>query len=227
MPSPSPSALDKPAAVRLRPASRLSAADIAAGIAHLRKVDPTLRRVIDAVGPFAMRPPGNHFHSLARAIVSQQISTHAARTIWARVQGLATPERFTAQRLLLLSDEQLRSAGLSPQKLRYLRDLSSRIADKRLSFARLTRLHDDHVVETLVEVMGIGVWTAQMFLIFSLRRPDVFAPDDLGLRNAIRKLYGLADVPDRKSLHEIAARWAPYRSIASWYLWRSLEPRPQ
>jgi DNA-3-methyladenine glycosylase II len=174
-----------------------------------------------------MRPPGNHFHSLARAIVSQQISTHAARTIWARVQGLATPERFTAQRLLLLSDEQLRSAGLSPQKLRYLRDLSSRIADKRLSFARLTRLHDDHVVETLVEVMGIGVWTAQMFLIFSLRRPDVFAPDDLGLRNAIRKLYGLADVPDRKSLHEIAARWAPYRSIASWYLWRSLEPRPQ
>ena len=122
-----------------------------------------------------------------------------------------------------LDDDQLRGAGISPQKLRYLRDLSARIVDGRLSLPRLARMPDDDVIAALTEVLGIGVWTAQMFLIFSLGRPDVFAPDDLGLRGAIKRLYGLSETPGRVESLAISERWQPYRSIASWYLWRSVD----
>jgi DNA-3-methyladenine glycosylase II len=202
---------------------RMSSEEIARGIRRLRKADPILGAAIGAVGPWRLKFHRNHFHALARAIVFQQISGHAARTIWTRVVALSAPDRFTAKAVLELPDERLRSAGLSPQKLRYLRDLSSRVEDGRLRLSRLARLQDDQIIEQLTAVSGIGVWTAQMFLLFSLGRPDVFAPDDLGLRSAIRKLYGLNELPNRAQSHEISARWQPYRSIASWYLWRSLE----
>lgn len=192
---------------------------------HLRRADPILGAAIRVAGPWRLKAGRNHFHALARAIVAQQISGHAARTIWGRVIALSAPDRFDAAAVMRLRDEQLRGAGLSPQKLGYMRDLCTRIIDGRLHLARLGRMSDELIIEELTAVKGIGVWTAQMFLMFSLGRADVFAPDDLGLRSAIRKLYGLSEMPDRATCHSYADRWQPYRTIASWYLWRSLESK--
>lgn len=193
------------------------------GIRRLRKVDPILRQVIDRVGPFNIKLVKNRYHSLARAIVSQQISTSAARSIWKRLEGLTAPRQLTADAVIVLADDELRGAGLSPQKLRYFRDLATRIAEGRLPLAKLSRMSDTAVVEALVEVTGIGEWTAQMFLMFSLGRADVFAPDDFGLKSAIKNLYSLEVLPNRALALQIAEPWQPYRSIASWYLWRSHE----
>jgi DNA-3-methyladenine glycosylase II len=203
--------------------ARLSPEIVARGVRHLRKADPILGAAIRAAGPWRLAPGRNHFHALARAIVAQQISGHAARTIWSRVIILSAPEKFTAAAVMRLTDDQLRQAGLSPQKLRYMRDLCSRIMDGRLHLPKMARMSDERIIAELTAVMGIGTWTAQMFLMFSLGRIDVFAPDDLGLRSAIRNLYGLSEMPDRATCHSIAERWQPYRTIASWYLWRSLE----
>jgi DNA-3-methyladenine glycosylase II len=203
--------------------STLSPAVAAEGIRRLRKVDPILKGLIDRVGPFKLKVTKNRYHSLARAIVGQQISTAAARSIWKRLEDLTTPKQLTADAIIVLADEQLRGAGLSPQKLRYFRDLAMRIADGRLPLSKLSRMSDDEVIAALVEVTGIGAWTAQMFLIFSLGRVDVFAPDDYGLKAAIKKLYGLEVLPNKALALKIAEPWQPYRSIASWYLWRSLE----
>jgi DNA-3-methyladenine glycosylase II len=195
----------------------------AEGIRRLRKVDPILRELIDRVGPFKLKLVKNRYHSLARAIVGQQISTAAARSIWNRLEQLTAPRPLTADAIIVLADESLRGAGLSPQKLRYFRDLATRVADGRLPLSRLSRMSDEAVIESLVEVTGVGVWTAQMFLIFSLGRADVFATDDYGIRAAIKNLYGLEVLPNKALALQIAEPWEPYRSIASWYLWRSLE----
>ena len=203
--------------------TKLNPALVEEGVRRLRKVDPILKTVIDRVGPFKLKQTKNHYHALARAIVGQQISGHAARTIWGRLEDLSAPEKLSAEVVIELSDDQLRGAGLSPQKLRYFRDLSQRIADGRLSLPKLARMSDELVVESLVEVTGVGVWTAQMFLMFSLGRADVFAPDDLGIKTAIKKLYDLEVPPNKVLAEQIAEPWQPYRSIASWYLWRSLE----
>lgn len=203
--------------------SILSPEVVTAGIKRLRKVDPILKEVIDRVGPFQLKLTRNRYHSLARAIVSQQISTAAARSIWQRLEQLTAPKSLTADAIIALADDQLRGAGLSPQKLRYFRDLAIRVADGRLPLSRLPKMHDEAVVEALVEVTGIGAWTAQMFLIFSLGRADVFAPDDYGLRAAIKNLYSLEVLPNKALALQIAEPWQPFRSIASWYLWRSLE----
>ena len=203
--------------------STLSPDVVAAGIKRLRKVDPILKEVIDKVGPFQLKLTKNRYHSLARAIVAQQISTAAAKSIWKRLELLTDPKPLSADAIIVLPDEALRGAGLSPQKLRYFRDLALRVADGRLPLAKLPKMRDETVVESLTEVTGIGVWTAQMFLIFSLGRADVFAPDDYGLRAAIKTLYSLEVLPNRALANQIAEPWQPYRSIASWYLWRSLE----
>ncbi len=203
--------------------SKLSPELVAEGIRRLRKVDPILRSVIDRVGPFQLKLTKNRYHSLARAIVAQQISTAAARSIWNRLEQLTAPNPLTVDAIIVLADEHLRGAGLSPQKLRYFRDLAQRIADGRLPLAKLARMSDEAVIEALVEVTGVGVWTAQMFLIFSLGRADVFATDDYGLRAAIKNLYSLEVPPNKALALQIAEPWQPYRSIASWYLWRSLE----
>jgi DNA-3-methyladenine glycosylase II len=182
-----------------------------------------MKRVIERVGVYQPKFRRNHYEALARAIVWQQISGHAAKTIWGRLTALSHPSPLSAEILIRHNDAALRGAGISPQKMRYLRDLSERILDGRLTLKKLTRLPDADVIEQLIEVKGIGQWTAQMFLMFSLGRPDVFAPDDLGLRSAIRKLHGLGELPKRVECDAIALRWQPYRTIAAWYLWRSLE----
>ena len=182
-----------------------------------------MKGVIRQVGPCGLRLSRDRFQMLVRSILSQQISGHAARAIRERLEALVAPEPLTPQNLAALSAEQLRAVGISAQKGAYLLSLAQKVRDGELRLQTLGRLADEAVIEQLVQVKGIGVWTAQMFLIFSLGRPDVFPCDDLGVRQAIRKLYGLAELPDKETSTKIALRWRPYASIASWYCWRSLE----
>ena len=196
---------------------------IDAGIKHLRRRDPVMRAVIDAVGPFTLKPARDRFGNLVGAIIGQQISTGAARSIRGRLRELVAPEKITPHALARLDHDRLRSAGLSNQKATYLKDLTRNVLDGDVRLDRMGRHADEEVIERLVRVKGIGRWTAQMFLIFSLRRLDVFPFDDLGVRSAMRDLYGLDDLPDREAGHEIAESWRPFASIASWYCWRSIE----
>jgi DNA-3-methyladenine glycosylase II len=159
---------------------------------------------------------------LARSIVYQQISGKAAASILAKLKSAVGP-RFTAPALLRLSPEELRACGLSTQKMTYLRDLAEKIASRQVSFRKLRNLSDEEVIEHLTQVKGIGVWTVQMFLMFALERPNVFPAADLGVRNAIRRAYNLADPPTAADLLRISACWHPYCSVATWYLWRSLD----
>jgi DNA-3-methyladenine glycosylase II len=191
------------------------------GLRHLRKSDPILRDVIRRAGPFRLNLRQDRFHALALAIVSQQISGKAARSIWEKLKTIADP--LSAERIRQLSVDDLRVAGLSRQKASYLIDLAAHVSEGRLKLNGIGRLSDDAVIESLVAVKGIGVWTAQMFLIFSLGRLDVLPHGDLGVRMAIQKLYGLDELPNRETCHRIAEPWRPYASIATWYCWRSLE----
>lgn len=194
-------------------------------VRHLSRRDPRLRQLISQVGPFQMKRQTNRYQSLLKAIVSQQISTAAARSIWKKIETLAGTTRINAAAIFPLSDEQLRSAGLSPQKLRYVRDLTERVHSRQLKLARLHLLDDEEIVTELTAVKGIGIWTAQMFLMFSLARPDVLPHGDLGIQSAIRNVYGLSELPRREECHRIAEPWRPYATVASWYLWRSLDLR--
>ena len=196
---------------------------IDAAIEHLRRVDSILGDLIEKAGPFTLKLERNRFGMLVRSILSQQISTKAARAIRLRLDQLLLPDALSPEAIACVTDLQLRSAGLSTQKVSYLRDLSSRVLDNRLRLDRIGRLSDEDAIEHLVQVHGIGRWTAQMFLIFSLGRLDVFPHDDLIVRSSIRELYGLADLPDKRSSHEIAEPWAPYRTVASWYCWRLID----
>ena len=190
---------------------------------HLRRVDPVMREVIQKAGPFRLKPRRDRFYSLVSSILSQQISGKAAASIRGRLEEYVAPEKISAETLSRLKPWQLRRVGVSPQKSSYLLDLAERVQSGGLKLDRLARLTDDQVIEALVQVKGIGVWTAQMFLIFSLGRMDVFPHDDLGVRAAIRNLYRLDDLPDEETSHRIAMPWRPYASVASWYCWRSLE----
>jgi DNA-3-methyladenine glycosylase II len=197
-------------------------------VGHLRKADPVMRRIIDAVGPFTLRPRRDRFRMLVRSIVSQQISTAAARSILQRLEQLAAPEGLTAPSLARFTADELRAVGVSPQKAAYLLDLVRHVNEGALELRTIGRLSDEQVIEQLIQVKGIGRWTAQMFLIFSLGRLDVFPHDDLGVRSAIRRNYGLSDLSDKATSHAIAQHWRPYASVASWYCWRSLElPREE
>ena len=199
--------------------------DREAAVAHLQAADPVLARIIDAVGPFTLEPRDGSFRSLARAIFFQQLAGPAARAILNRVlAALATDDQrfFTPQQLLAASDEQLRAAGLSRQKLGYLRDLSEKFASGELSEGEFTSLDDEEVIHRTTSVKGIGRWTAEMFLIFSLGRPDVLPVDDLGVRRGFQIAYGLAELPKPEQMRRIAEPWRPYRSVGTWYMWRSL-----
>lgn len=182
-----------------------------------------MREVIRKAGPFTMRPHRNRFRALVYSILGQQISGKAAAAIRKRLVDYLKPEQIAPQTIARLTPEILRSLGISNQKSRYLLDLAGRVAGGEIRLDRMGRLRDEEVIETLTQVKGIGVWTAQMFLIFSLGRPDVFPHDDLGVRVAIRNLYGLDELPNKETGHKIAGPWRPYASIASWYCWRSLE----
>lgn len=201
----------------------LKQAHIETAIGHLRRVDPVMADLIHKAGPFTLKLNRNRFGMLVRSILSQQISTKAARAIRLRLDQLLLPDPLSAAAIARVTDEQLRSVGLSSQKVSYLRDLSSRVLDNRLRLDRIGRLQDEAAIEHLIQVHGIGRWTAQMFLIFSLGRLNVFPHDDLIVRSSIRELYGLEVLPDKKRSHEIAERWAPYRTVASWYCWRLID----
>ena len=166
---------------------------------------------------------GTHYDALVRSIVFQQLSGKAAGTIHRRLCELYPGKRPRAEALLATEDERLRGVGLSRQKIAYLRDLSARVADRSLPLAHLGRLPDDAIIEHLVQVKGIGRWTVQMFLMFRLGRPDVLPELDLGVQTAIQRAYGLATRPTPKDVLRIGEKWRPHASVASWYLWRSLE----
>ena len=197
--------------------------EILQALRHLRRADPIMRDVIRRAGPFALKRRRNRFRALVFSILAQQISGNAAAAIRARLLEYLKPQPLSANSISQLSLGELRSVGLSQQKASYLMDLAARVNDGQLQLAGLTRMTDQAVIDILTEVKGIGVWTAQMFLIFSLGRMDVFPHDDLGVRMAIRNLYGLDELPDREISHQIAAPWRPYASVATWYCWRSLE----
>ncbi len=188
-------------------------------IRHLKQSDPVLKQIIETVGPcrIAYREPS--FDTLLRSIVYQQISGKVAAAIVGRLQVHGTDPAT----LLALSDEQLRGVGLSRQKISYLRDLAERTLRGEVDFAGVGDLDDDAVIEHLTAVKGVGVWTAQMFLIFALRRPDILPAADLGVRAAIKRAWQLADLPSPASVIEYGQPWRPHASVATWYLWRSLE----
>jgi len=189
---------------------------------HLRKCDPVLRAIIERVGPYRMEYGVPEFSSLAEAIVYQQLNGKAAVTIFNRFAALAG-EPLTPEGILKLSDAQLRGVGLSKQKSAYMKDLAEKTAAGLLDFSRLPDLSDDEVIKHLTQVKGIGVWTAHMFLMFSLRRPNVLPTGDYGVQMAVKKYYKKRKLPKPKDMEKIARAWEPYRSVACWYMWRSLD----
>ena len=191
-------------------------------INHLKKCDPVLRGIIERVGPFQMEYGLPQFSSLAEAIVYQQLNGRAAETIFKRFASLAG-DPLTPEGILKLSDEQLRGVGLSKQKSAYLKDLAQKTAAGVLDFSKLPELPDEEVIEHLTQVKGIGVWTAHMFLIFSLRRLNVLPTGDYGVQMALKRHYRKRKLPKPKDMEKIARAWEPYRSVACWYMWRSLD----
>jgi len=196
---------------------------------YLMRRDPILGAAIKSIGACGMadRQRKDHLSALVGSIVSQQLSTKAAATIFGRVLALFPDSHIPhAAAIAAHSDEVLRSAGLSGQKVSYLRDLSARIVDGRLQLDELESLPDEEVIERLVAVKGFGRWTAEMFLMFRLHRPDVLPGGDLGIVVAIQRLYRLRKRPDAKRVLKIGEAWRPYRSVASWYLWQTLRNEP-
>jgi DNA-3-methyladenine glycosylase II len=193
-------------------------------IRHLKRVDPVLAEIIERVGPCKIQYAEPDFETLVRSIVFQQLSGKAARTIFARLKGaLGNGSRITSQEVLSLTAAQMQGIGLSRQKAKYVRDLAEKTEAGLIAFPRLAELSDAEVIQHLTTVKGIGVWTAHMFLIFALRRPDILATGDLGVRSAIRRVYRLRKIPSPARVEKLGARWHPYCSVACWYLWRSAE----
>jgi DNA-3-methyladenine glycosylase II len=196
-------------------------------IVHLKKADPVMRAIIERVGAYKIqhREPG--FETLVRSIVYQQLSGKVASVILERLIEMLPDGKVTPDAILKLTPARMRKAGLSKQKTAYIRDLARKTKKGQVKFETLPELTDLEVIEHLTQVKGIGVWTAHMFLIFALRRPDVLATGDLGVRVAIRKAYELEELPLPKQVEELAAAWRPYSSVAVWYLWRSLDSTAQ
>jgi DNA-3-methyladenine glycosylase II len=191
-------------------------------INHLKKSDPVLSAIIERVGACRMEFGPPEFHSLAEAIVYQQLNGKAAVTIFKRFATLAG-DPVTPEGILKLTDAELRSVGLSKQKSSYLKDMAQRASRGELDFSRLPEMSDDDVIKHLTQVKGVGVWTAQMFLMFTLRRPNVLPTGDYGIQLAIKKYYKKRKIPKPEQMEKIAKAWEPYRSVACWYLWRSLD----
>lgn len=194
---------------------------------HLARRDGVLKRVIAAVGPCTLWHNPDGFAMLARSIVAQQISGKAAASISARLLEATGRRGVTPAGILALSQEALRGVGLSANKARAVRDLAEKVKAGVVPLKQLPDLPDEEVIGHLVQVWGIGRWTAEMYLIFSLGRSDVLPVDDLGLRAAVRRHYALAELPLKAHLMELAEPWRPYRSIGTWYMWRSLGAVPQ
>jgi DNA-3-methyladenine glycosylase II len=198
--------------------------DARKAITHLKQADPVMRQLIEEIGPFRLQRLPNRFGALVRAILHQQLALKAAQTITLRFMELYGDGRRRLPRpdeVLATPPRKLRRAGLSRQKIRYLKDLSRTVRDGSLPLGRMTRLADEEAIEVLTQVKGIGRWTAEMFLLFSLGRPDVWAVDDLGLQLAVKQNYRLRKHPSAEKMRKLAEPWRPYRSVASWYLWQS------
>ena len=198
---------------------------------ELMKADKVLRRLMEERGPIdpkldrrGSRP--NPYEALARAIVGQQLSTKAAASIWSKLLDLFDGQTPEPEALLRRRPATLRKAGLSNAKVEYLRDLARRVEDGRLDLKRLSKLSDEDITAELLEVKGIGRWTAEMFLIFHLGRPDVVSTGDLGIRRAVQIAYGMEDLPGPEELEKLAESWRPHRTLACLYLWRSLANTP-
>ncbi len=198
---------------------------------YLSSIDPILGAAISQIKIDHNRKPNkNHFRSLVESIVSQQLSVKASDTIFARFLDLfvqsgviRTARSFpNPEQILKMSDAKLRKVGLSGSKVKYIKDLAKKVHQKEVQLNRLNKMEDEEVIEHLVQVKGIGRWTGEMFLMFSLARPDIFSHGDLGLRNAIQKLYRFKQPPTTKQIEKIVKKWAPYRTLASRYLWKSL-----
>lgn len=193
---------------------------LAEGAAHVSRADARLRSLVEHHGPIEFRPRGRLFYSLVRSILSQQLNGSAAQLIISRVNGLFLPGVITPEKLKRIPPAKLRAAGVSPQKAVYLKDLAARIVSGRLDLRRLRGMKDAEVIEALDKVKGVGRWTAQMVLIFSLGRPDVLPVDDYGIRLAVRRVYGLRSLPKPAQIERIARPWHPYSTVACFYLWR-------
>ena len=191
-------------------------------ILYLKKSDPVMRAIIERVGAYRIEYGEPTFHSLAESILYQQLNGRAAVTIFKRFTD-QTGDPVTPEGILKLTDAQMRAVGLSKQKTSYLRDLAEKTKAGLLDFRQLENLSDDEVIEHLTQVKGVGVWTAHMFLMFTLRRPDILPTGDYGVQMAIKKYYRKRKLPKPKDMEKIAKAWVPYRSIACWYLWRSLD----
>ncbi len=188
------------------------------------KCDPVMRDIIKRVGPCKLHAvaPKDAFETLCRTIASQQLSTRAADTIYGRFRDCFPNRRPTPELVMTLGDDRIRACGFSRAKLSFIKDLASHVIDGRLDLKRLRKHPDDEVLRQLVAVKGIGRWTAEVFLIARLGRPDILPADDLGLMNAAERAYKLRRRPTPKALRKMGERWSPYRSIAAWYLWASL-----
>ena len=193
-------------------------------IEHLKRADAVIAGIIETVGPYRIEHLEPNFETLARSIVYQQLSGKVARVIFGRL-AQAAGDQMTPEAVLRLRPARMRKLGLSKQKVAYIRDLARRTRAGQVDFAALPSLGDTEVTERLTRVKGIGVWTAHMFLIFALRRPDVLPVGDLGIRAAVRKAYGLEQLPPPAEVERLGACWRPYATVASWYLWRSLEAK--
>jgi DNA-3-methyladenine glycosylase II len=191
-------------------------------INHLKKSDPIIAGIIERVGAYQMRKAEPTFESLARSIVYQQLNGRAAGTIYGRLVA-ASSSPITPEAILQLTHEEMRTLGLSTQKAKYIRDLAERTSRAEIDFAALQYMADHEIIEILTQVKGVGVWTVQMFLMFSLNRPNVLPTGDLGIRNAVKRAYRMRKVPTPADIEKRAKAWHPYCSVASWYLWRSLE----
>ena len=198
--------------------------DYRAARRHLMKADPKLALIIKRVGPCELHSfaPGDPFAALTMSIASQQLSTKAAGTIYRRFCDLFPGCKPTPERVMTLTDDQIRAVGFSRPKVAYLKDLASHVLDRRLDLKGLRKHPDDEVMRQLVAVKGIGRWTAEIFLMFRLGRPDILPADDLGLMNAAHRVYQLRKRPTPDKLRRMGEAWRPYRSVAAWYLWQSL-----
>ncbi len=195
---------------------------VSTGTAYLSDIDSIMANAIERVGPCTLTPNPHLFETLVDAIISQQISVKAADAIMARLRATLHAEangRISPEALMSLEEDTLRAVGLSPQKMRYIRDLTERVASGQLDLEQLSELDDEAVITELVKVKGIGRWTAEMMLIFSLGRPDVLPVDDLGFVEGVREAYSLEARPTPKEMRERGEAWRPYRTVATWYMW--------
>jgi DNA-3-methyladenine glycosylase II len=193
--------------------------------AHLMKKDRVMRKLIPQFGEACLESRGDAFVTLARSVVGQQISVHAAQTIWDRFAKLAKP-KLTPAKVLKLKVDDMRACGLSARKIEYLVDLALHFDSGALHVKEWESMDDEAIIAELVSIRGIGRWTAEMFLIFHLMRPDVLPLDDVGMLRGISEHYFSGEPVSRSEAKEVADAWAPYRSVATWYLWRSLDPLP-